>query len=420
MAGFIDILRSGAWLTRERVRLIALAVLAASAIGAGFLIATATGLNDQFGRPLGTDFASIYAAGHEVLEGHPLTPFDLAAHYAREQAIFGAAVPLYSFHYPPFYLGIGVVLALMPYLLALAVWQAVTLAFYLWTTGAILSTHLPPSELTKANRYLWLLLAIAFPAVFINFGHGHNGFLTATLFAGGLLTLERRPIVAGILFGCLVYKPQFGVLIPVALMASGRWRAIASAAATVIALVIAATLAFGPDVWTAFMGTTKFTREVVLETNEIGWHKIQSVFSWVRLWNGSIPLAYAVQGAVSLIVAASVAWLWRGRAAYPVKAAMLMIGTLLATPYALDYDLMLLVPAIAFLAADGRVRGFAPWEKTTLAALWIVPLVARSVPEMTLIPLVTPLLLAAFGLLLHRAITEAGPAQASGIFRRAP
>jgi alpha-1,2-mannosyltransferase len=420
MAGFIDILRSGAWLTRERVRLIALAVLAASAIGAGFLIATATGLNDQFGRPLGTDFASIYAAGHEVLEGHPLTPFDLAAHYAREQAIFGAAVPLYSFHYPPFYLGIGVVLALMPYLLALAVWQIVTLAFYLWTTGAILSTHLPRSELTKANRYLWLLLAIAFPAVFINFGHGHNGFLTATLFAGGLLTLERRPIVAGILFGCLVYKPQFGVLIPVALMASGRWRAVASAAATVIALVIAVTLAFGPEVWTAFMGTTKFTREVVLEANQIGWHKIQGVFTWVRMWGGSITLAYVLQGAFSLTVAACVGWLWRSRTTYPIKAAVLMIGTLLATPYSLDYDLMLLVPAIAFIAADGQMRGFVPWEKTTLAALWIVPLVARSVAEMTLIPLVTPLMMAAFILLLHRAMIEMGPAQAGGVFPRAP
>ena len=74
----------------------------------------------------------------------------------------------------------------------------------------------------------------------------------------------------------------------------------------------------------------------------------------------------------------------------------MLIGTLLATPYSLDYDLMLLAPAIAFLAADGFARGFAPWQKTILAALWIVPLVARSVPEATLIPLAVPAMLRRF------------------------
>jgi len=70
-------------------------------------------------------------------------------------------------------------------------------------------------------------------------------------------------------------------------------------------------------------------------------------------------------------------WLWRGPAAYPLKAAGLLIGSALATPYSLDYDLMLLAPAIAYLALDGFALGFAPWEKTILAALWIVPGLTR-------------------------------------------
>jgi len=420
MTEFIDNLRTGAWLTRERMRLVGSATLAASLFGAAALIATSDGLNDWFGRPIGTDFSSIYAAGHQVLEGHPLAAFDLAAHHAREVAIFGAATPVYSWHYPPFYLGIGTLLALMPYLLALSVWQGVTLALYLLVTRAVLSAHLRGPEESKTNHNLWLLLALAFPAVFINLGHGHNGFLTAVLFAAGLLVLERRPIVAGILFGCLVYKPQFGLLVPVVLAASGRWRAFASATTTVVVLVLAATLAFGPAVWTVFLASTKFTREVVLESNEIGWHKIQSVFSWVRMWGGDITLAYAVQGAVTVIAAASLAWLWRSRAAYPIKAAGLMIGTLLATPYSLDYDLMLLAPAIAYLAVDGAVRGFVPWEKTILAALWILPLVTRSVAQTTHIPLTVPTILLAFGLLLRRAMNQTGTAQASGVLQSTP
>ena len=96
-------------------------------------------------------------------------------------------------------------------------------------------------------------------------------------------------------------------------------------------------------------------------------------------------------------------------AAYPVKAAALLIGSLLATPFILDYDLMLLAPAIAFLAADGMQRGFGPYEKSMLAALWIAPLIARSAAQTVLLPLGVLAMLAAFALLLRRAIAERAP-----------
>jgi alpha-1,2-mannosyltransferase len=138
MAGFIDLLRSGGWLTRERVRLVAFVLLAASVIGAAFLIVTSDGLNDRFGRPLGTDFSNVYAAGTYVLDGLPAAPFDPARQWAREQAIFGAATPFYGWHYPPFFLGLAALLAAMPYWLALIVWQGVTLILYVLSVRAIL------------------------------------------------------------------------------------------------------------------------------------------------------------------------------------------------------------------------------------------------------------------------------------------
>ena len=208
-----------------------------------------------------------------------------------------------------------------------------------------------------------LLLALAFPAVFVNLGQAHNGFLTAALIGAALAQLDRRPWLAGVLIGCLAYKPQFGLLIPLVLIASGRWRVFAAAAATVALLALAVTLAFGAEVWTAFLASTKFTRTVVLEQGGTGWYKIQSVFSWVRMWGGGIALAYGAQAAVTLAIAAALTWLWRSPAAYPLKAAALVIGCALATPYSLDYDLMLLAPAIAYLALDGWARGFAPWRE---------------------------------------------------------
>lgn len=415
MAVFIDLLRSGVWLTRERIRLVAFALLAATVLGAVFLTATSDGLNDRFGRPLGTDFSNVYAAGTYVLDGQPTAPFDPAKQFAREQAIFGQATQFYGWHYPPFFLGLAALLAAMPYWLALIVWQGVTLVLYVFTIRAIVS----PFPGIK-NERLWLVLTLAFPAVFINLGQAHNGFLTAALIGAALTQIDRRPILSGILIGCLAYKPQFGLLIPLVLIASGRWRVFAAAAAAVALLTLAVTAAFGVDVWTAFFASTKFTRAVVLEQGGTGWFKIQSVFAWVRMWDGGIALAYAAQGAVTLLIAAALVWLWRGAAAFPVKASGLLIGSVLATPYSLDYDLMLLAPAIAYIATDGIARGFGPWEKTILAALWIVPLVARSVPQATLIPLAVPIMLLAFALLLRRAMVEASISQAGGIFRRVP
>jgi len=397
MPAYVETLRSGSWLTRERVRIVALALLAAFAVGIVFLIATSDGLNDRFGRPLGTDFSNVYAAGTYVLDGDGAAPFDPPKQFTREQAIFGPATQFYGWHYPPFFLAIAGLLALVPYALALALWQGATLALYLWAMRGIMPAprdHLP------------LVLALAFPAVFINLGHGHNGFLTAALFAGALLQLDRRPLIAGILFGLLAYKPQFGMLVPLVLAASGRWRAFAGAAGTVALLALIVTLAFGVDVWRAFLASTQFTREVVLERGDTGWHKIQSVFSWVRMWGGSVALAYFVQAVIAAAVTAALVWLWRTTAPYAWKAAALLIGTLLVTPYSLDYDLMLLAPAIAFLAVEGIRRGFAPFEKTMLAALWLVPLFARTIPQAILIPLSAPLMLAALAFIIRMTIAQ--------------
>jgi Glycosyltransferase family 87 len=434
MAGFVDILRCGRWLTRERMRLVSFALLAAFVLGAGYLIATSDGRNDRFGRPLGTDFSDIYAAGTAVLAGEPTAPFDPARQFAREKAIFGPATQFYGWLYPPFFLGLAAPLALMPYWLSLLVWQGVTLVLYLLAMRAILFSSSPlwegshaagardgaakedghstasraTSPTSEEAKKEWLLLALAYPAVFINLGQGHNGFLTAALIGGALALLDRRPIVSGILIGCLAYKPQFGVLIPLVLAVSGRWRVFASAAAMVLVLTFAVTFAFGLDVWSAFLASTKFSRAVVLEQGGAGWYKVLSVFAWVRMWGGGIALAYALQGAAVLALAAALTWLWRSPASYPLKATGLLIGSALATPYSFDYDLMLLAPAIAYLALDGMARGFGGYEKTVLAVLWFMPLLARSVPQATLIPLAVPVMLLAFALLLRRAMNECG------------
>ncbi len=440
MAGFIDIFRGGDWVTRERARLVAFAVLAATLICAAFFLATAHGFNDRLGRPLGTDFSSFYAAGTLVLDGQPAGPYALAVQHAREQAIFGSATPFYIFPYPPFFLLIAGALALLSYPLSLVVWQGASLALYLLSIRVILFSYLPlkgggrsrsdrvgvnsgaedgapPGALRAPTSPLqgevradplWLLVALGFPAVFVNLGHGQNGFLTAGLFGFALAALQRRPLIAGVLFGLLAYKPQFGLMIPLVLLATGQWRVIAAAAATVATLALTTLALFGADVWQAFIASTTVTRTTLLEYGDISWFKMQSAFAALRLWHAPMDLAYFVQGAVTLAVAVSLVQVWRSRARYPLKAAALPVATLLATPFCFDYDLMLLAPAIAFLAVDVTEHGVAPWQKSMLAALWIVPLVARTVAGATLIPLTVPLLLLAFAFMLRCAMAGGG------------
>jgi alpha-1,2-mannosyltransferase len=227
MDGWLGILRSGDWLTRERMRLWGTAVLAASAVGLLFLIVTSNGLIDFLGRPLGSDFSNVYAAGTYVLEGLSSAPFDWSAQLAREKALFGAGTQFYGWHYPPFFLFVAGLLATMPYIVALAVWQGVTLALYLFCVRAILLTF-PSPVIEETRNKTWLLLAVAFPAVIVNLGHGHNGFLSSALMSGALVMLDKRPVLAGILFGLLSYKPQFGLLIPLVLRRPRQSRCLSS------------------------------------------------------------------------------------------------------------------------------------------------------------------------------------------------
>ena len=159
----------------------------------------------------------------------PARAFDPPAQHAREQTIFGKDTPFYGWHYPPFFLFVAGALALMPYAGALAVWQASTLLLYLgmlWRDPALLAgaRERRRRRMTR-DPDCGCCSPLAFPAVFVNLGHGHNGFLTAALIGGAAGLLDRRPVVAGILFGLLAYKPQFGVMIPLVLIVTGRWRA---------------------------------------------------------------------------------------------------------------------------------------------------------------------------------------------------
>jgi hypothetical protein len=163
-----------------------------------------------------------------------------------------------------------------------------------------------------------------------------------------------------------------------------------------------ACIAFGSDTFLAFWRALPRAQRVILEGGP-GFHKVQSIYAALRLAGVPMGPASAVQILAALGLAITLAVLWRSAADFELKAAALALGSVLSTPYALDYDLVMLAPAMAFLAGHGLRKGFAPYEITLLAALWIMPLIVRPIAEATHVSLAPVAMLAALLLILRRA-----------------
>ncbi|HXG99079.1 MAG TPA: glycosyltransferase family 87 protein [Sphingomicrobium sp.] len=384
--------REGNWLDAARVRRVAMVCLMVSAAAIILLFATAHGTLDWKGRPVGTDFSQMWTAGQMAWDGRAAEVWDWPSHFAVQQSVHGSTtVDLYGWHYPPPFLIIAAALATMPYLAALIAWQAATLA-----PLALLGQHY------LGRRDGWLFV-VAAPVTLICIAHGHNGFLTALLLGGGLILLDRKPLLAGVLLGCLVYKPQFALVIPLLLLVTRQWRAIFGAALSSIALIALTLAIWGWPVWQAFLDSLPLTRDLVIEQGRTGWEKIMSPFAAVRSWGLAIGPSYFVQAGFSLAAIGASLWLaWRSRPA--LRNAATTAAVLIATPYVLDYDYVVLLLGIGILWKDGEQDGWGSWERTLLAFAWIVPLIARSVAEATLFPLGLVSALAVLGIALRRGI----------------
>jgi arabinofuranan 3-O-arabinosyltransferase len=234
-------------------------------------------------------------------------------------------------------------------------WAAISLVPYLAVMRAIV------------GRNFGLLLALAFPVVFTNALVGQNGFLTASLIGGALYLMPARPVLSGICLGLLSYKPQYGLLFPIALIAAAQWKVFFTAGAVAILMASLSWLAFGTESWQAFFHWMPMFSQAFLTEGRAPWGKMQSIFALVRYFGGTEQLAWVFQWIMSGAVAVLLALMWRSRCvSYPLKAASLAAGALLITPYLFLYDLMVLAIPVAFLVRLGLDRGFARYELPAL------------------------------------------------------
>ncbi len=298
-----------------------------------------------------TDFINVWSAGRLVLDGHPAWAYDWGIQKDVQVAVLGQTYPgNFAWHYPPPFLFVAALLAKLPYPVAFIGWACISAVPYLVAMRAIV------------GRPFGLLLALSLPVVFTNVLVGQNGFLTASLIGGMLVLLPTRPILAGICLGLLSYKPQYGVLFPLVLIAAAQWRVFISAGVTTVALAGASWLAFGTESWQAFFHWMPMFSQAFLVEGRAPWGKMQSIFALARYFDSSEAFAWTLQGIMIAVVVMSLGWLWHSRARYEWKAAGLAVGTLLATPYLFLYDVMVLAIAIGFIVRVGLSEGFRRHE----------------------------------------------------------
>src|SRR4030088_310901 len=327
---------------------------------------------DENGLGFPTDFVSVWSAGKLVLDGHPALAHDWDIQKQVQVAVLGQSYEgNFAWHYPPPFLLVASLLAHFPYAVAYIGWAAISLVPYLAVMRAIV------------GRTFGLLLAAAFPVVLTNTVVGQNGFLTASLIGGTLYLMPTRPVLSGICLGLLSYKPQYGLLFPLVLIAASQWTVFFTAGAVAVVMVLLSWLAFGTESWQAFFHWMPMFSQAFLTEGRAPWGKMQSIFALVRYLGGTARLAWVFQWIMSAAVAVLLALMRRSRVSYPLKAAALAAGTLLITPYLFLYDMMVLAIAVAFLVRIGLRRGFERHELPALglaaALLFFYPLIAAPI-----------------------------------------
>jgi hypothetical protein len=359
----VSFIRDANWLDRERISGYAKILLVT---WAGFLVVGHMQTLRQ-----GTDLLAFWSAAHFVLGGKPSAVYDAAALTAHQSALgFPGSHPFLN---PPPFLALVAPLGLLAYPAALILWIVAGYA-----------------ALAVAIRWLprtayWPVLA--FPGGLLSAMAGQNGLLTTALIAGSVGLLPKRKLAAGVMMGLLVIKPQLALLAPFAFAAGREWRAFAAAAVTAVVGLGLSIAVLGWDTMQAFLVGSDFTASLFGRPELLP--KIKSVFGLAIQLGGPVSLAAAAQ---FLAVAFAVWAVWRvwSQSDDPLeRAAILGAATPLSTPYLLLYDIGFLALPIAWLAMLAIRRGFAPWERLALVAIYFLPLLALEYSSLPIVPLMS-------------------------------
>jgi hypothetical protein len=308
-----------------------------------YLAAAPTRAEPPFG-----DFYAFWSFARFVAERTPAAIYDARTLQAFQQALDPRFHAFYPCPYPPIFLLLLRPLAALPYTGAYIAWIAVTFAFFLAAAAA--------GPLPRGAR---LALAAAAPSSVLGLISGQTGFLTAGLLAGGMALVPASPLLGGAVLGVLAFKPQFFLLVPVALLAARQWRALLAMAAIAVLLAVLSAAAFGVEMWRAWWAAIPGYLALVQTNSPHLVHFMPTLAATMRVLGAPDALARPLQTVLGLLMVALVGWRFR-RGATAAAAGVLGVATFLATPYAFIYDLPVVTLAVVarWDAGAGRARPF--------------------------------------------------------------
>jgi hypothetical protein len=239
------------------------------------------------------------------------------------------------FPYPPSALPLLAPFGLLPF------WPA----FWLWTLLSGIAFWTAARRITRG----WPLAFVA-PQMVLALILGQTTLWIGALLIWGVLLLRSRPVLAGMLFGiAAAIKPQFAILVPFALLAGRHWLALAGGAGGLAAMLLLS-LPFGPFLWHDWASVLDQHPAIVsgYGLNALG----ASPMMALKLLG--LPLYLH-----ALFIALAICLVWRAFRTDDVKKRLLVLlaGTLLATPYAIRYELGMLTPSLVDALLAGTVRG---------------------------------------------------------------
>ena len=335
------------------------------------------------------DFLVFHAAAHAVLEGKLSVIYDTAALTDLQNKLYAARLPydlgFRPFLYPPPWLLDLLPFGLLPVGVAIASFLALTAGLCAAALRALALPWQAILAILVSPAAVWVVIA------------GQNTFLSVALLYGGFALLKRRPWLAGVLLGLLAYKPQVWLLVPLALLAARAWRPLSALVATVLALLLVTFLLFGTELWLAFLAAARHasTGQAAAEMYARVHTHMTTLLAAGKTLGLADGSAMALQFAGSALAVVSVIWSFARHPTSHARTAVLVTATFLVSPYTLNYDLLLLMPAAALLFLQPPGAGYRPGERLIYLAIWLVPHFCMSLNDAAL-PL-TPVVILLFG-----------------------
>jgi alpha-1,2-mannosyltransferase len=239
-----------------------------------------------------------------------------------------------------------------------------------------------------------IFLLLLCPAVPFNVLTGQNAFYSSALLIGGFGLVDRSPAISGLVLGFLSFKPQLSIMVPVALLAGRRWRALLSTTITAAALALASWVVFGAGMWRSWFELTMGMSDGYAPWLAAGRLNGQSVFACATLLGASSTVANLAQGLTVAITAVCVYWVFCQRTRAELQLAALLAATILAGPHVSASDAVLLALAASLFLSGIAAIDPGSVRANVAVALWISPLF--NPPALFRAGLLTPLLILVF------------------------